>query len=73
MRLSEPQAAALRTVRDWGPRYMPFADQARTFQALARRGLVAWHAVGDGTARGNGYELTDAGRAILAGSGVTPR
>lgn len=65
-KLSDVQISALRAVKTWGPIYMPYSDQDRTYASLARRELVEWRRVDDGHKK-NGYALTSAGMDYLNG------
>ena len=70
MKLTKPSKAqimALHRVRHHAVRggtVMPYADEARSFEACERRGWLEYRSVDNGSPF-NGYALTPAGRAAL--------
>lgn len=67
IRLTIPQKRALHTTVAFSEKgvYMPYANEARTFEACERKGVLEYRSVSDGHPR-NGYALTKAGRDALA-------
>lgn len=65
-KLTEAQKSALQTVQMWAVNgtYMPYANQAATFEACVRKGVLIYRRVDDGYTH-NGYELTELGRSAL--------
>jgi hypothetical protein len=68
-KISQAQRNALLCVRRHAGRsgtFMPYADQARSFEACARKELLIYRHYGEPGIAESGYELTAAGAAAIA-------